>query len=144
MKTAPASRSAGTTDRPCAHFVKFTEEQNVRLHEAVRRDAKASIQAFIHEAAMVALIASEKAYREDEEYRERRKLEKKAQKVKIDPSIGLNIRDRLSQPIETPRAAEPPPPPQPQIVIEAKQVTQDNDADVDLLAIFVVSGGAKW
>lgn len=120
--------------------MKFTEEQNLRLHEAIRRDAKASVQAFIHEAAMVALLESEKRHRDDEEYRERRKLEKKSKKPSIDPTVGLGVRDHAAQ-VEAP-IIEPPPPPAPQIVIH-NAPPANADADLDSLATYIRTG-AQW
>jgi hypothetical protein len=124
-------------------MIRFTEEQNTRLHEVIRRGAKATVQAFIHEAAMVALVADEKNHREEDEYRERRKMEKRA-KRQLDPSSGLGIRDRLnSSPLPSSSSMvdpePPPPPPPPQIIVHAAPPPAP-DADLDALTTYVVKG----
>lgn len=71
---------------PCAHFIRFTEEQNCRLHK-IRKKRGISIQAFAHAAVMRAVIAAEN---DDDEggNRSDRKSERRE-------TVGLGIRERL-------------------------------------------------
>ena len=140
-KTSAASRSQGSRTCPAAHFIRFTEAQNTRLHDVAAHKG-VSIQAYVQAAAMAALDEDERRQRERANLRESKKLDRDAA-----PARRTSLRDRLanSSPpdYDIPAREEPPPepppaPPAPQIVIaQAAPAT----AEVDRLAAFVLRGG---
>jgi hypothetical protein len=128
MKFAPASRSNGNSLMPCAHFVKFTEEQNVRLHR-IRKQRGVSIQAFAHAAVMKAVIEAEK--------------ETEAAKPKIAAALrprGLGIRERLELEEEgrTAAPADAPVAPAAAVTVTVQSAAAPAGADIAAIARMVV------
>lgn len=98
MAKRPASRSAGTKQAPAAHFIRFTEAWNVKLHEAAAH-AGMSIQGFVSAAAVEAIKKELETKRQEDEYEKLRRPSRQ-------PARGMGIRERLEQ--ETARFDEVP------------------------------------
>jgi hypothetical protein len=145
MKNAPATRAGVVPDRPAAQYVRFTEEQNRRLHETLREDGIPSVQVFIHTLVMKAIEESEEKRERRRQLLEQRRLERKRA---IDPSRGLGLRERIREeqqasPASGPLPNESPAPPAPQVIIST-QPAASIDADLDSLAAFVVKSGSDY
>jgi hypothetical protein len=127
----PSSRSAGTKSLPCAHYVRFSESENERLHKIVDR-LGGTIQRFLRNAANAAL---------DEE--EARRGAGRHTAVTATPSpTGYGLRRRFYESTpEEPRPAPPPLPPPPQIVVTTTPPSAT--VEIDRLAIFVAKGGPE-
>lgn len=138
-----ACRSQGADGRPCGHFVRFTETQNDRLH-AVRTYRGATIQGFLHAAAMKALEEAEQEMRADEEYRERKRAEGKRRAA----PKGLGIREHLQAEEERRDARsaalrDEEPPAAPQVIVQTGQAQSAPDAEIDRFAAYVANG-PQW
>jgi hypothetical protein len=137
-----SSRSQGSRNKPEAHFVRFTAQQNARLHEAARRAGR-TMQVFLHEAAIAAIIESENEQRE----REGKKKDEKIASFEAATPQGYGLRRRRVRESAPPPhdpsddlSPEPEPPPPAQIVIaQAPTVT----SEIDRLAVFVAKDGPQ-
>lgn len=113
-------------------MVRFTEAENVRLHQAAER-LGGTIQNFLHDAVVAAI-------EEHESKRGRKKVTANPAAMEITPR-GYGLRQKMQgiPSYSTPEPPEPPPAPAPQIVITtAPQMTV---SEIDRLAAFVVNGG---
>lgn len=86
-----ANRANGTSLHPCAQFVKFTEDQNTRLHRA-RLYKGLTVQTFAHAAVMRAIAETEAEMEREEEKKIARQTQRASQ-LRKEPA-GLGIRDR--------------------------------------------------
>lgn len=124
----PASRSEATRTNPCPQKVKFTEAQNNRLHKVCKRRG-VTVQAFLHDAALVALAKAEEEYdrRQEREEGPRREPRRRA-------SVGLGIRDRIDQ-VRADASDAPPP-----MVVNVQAAAPAAASDTAVLAGFVANG----
>jgi hypothetical protein len=142
--TYPATRAAGTRSLPCAHFARFTEAQNARLHEHARAKGQ-PIQGFLHDAAMAAMDAMDRLESERESFRSKR-APLQDPSAPPERSRGFGLREKLERmaPVAYPEAVEEaeaedaPPAAPPQIVINTGSTPASSSAQVDSLAAWVV------
>lgn len=122
--------------------MRFTEDENRRLHEAVERDGKRTVQGFLHDAALMAIVESERKGQEIDESRMRQ--QKTETRSRLDPTRGLGIRSALLADLAPEPAPAPAPAPPPQVVIAlAPGAAAQADADLDNLAAYVINGD-RW
>lgn len=146
---SPSSRSNGIKSAPCAQYVRFTDADNNRLHDAARVLGK-TIQSFIHEATMEVVRKTEREYAESVTERplsraNMRKRREREQNERAVVPTGLGLRDRFDRRrTEREDSAEevPSPTPTTQVVVTTPPPTKPG-SDIERFALYV-SHGPKW
>lgn len=155
VKQAPAARSAGSQRAPAAHWVRFTEEENVRLHKAAA-ERNTKIQTFCHNAVMLKILEIEGVRKTEEEELELRETKRAVAiatatanaSTTASKSTGLGIREHLavnsSKNAKTAKSSPSPTPAAPTIIVQTNGTAgNENNANVKHFAVYVTKG-PKW